>query len=109
MIVHKRKIEKLYNKLETERKSKDHILALTFDFMKTVSLPKIPVQELYYLRQLYLNIFCIHDIKKNTGSIYLYHEGNGKKGPNKVCSFIRTYILDVLKSHPNQYTEVHLY
>jgi hypothetical protein len=64
-MVHIRKSKKFYSQLELEKKSRDnHVLALTFDYMKTISLPKIPVQELYYMRQLSLNLFCIHNIKK---------------------------------------------
>lgn len=105
-MVHIRRRKKFYSQLESEKKKPDnHVLALTFDYMKTISLPKIPVQELYYMRQLSLNLFCIHNIKKNTSSIYLYHEGNGRKGPNEGCTFLREY----LKSLPEEYTELHLY
>ncbi|KAL3281076.1 hypothetical protein HHI36_004300 [Cryptolaemus montrouzieri] len=36
----------------------------------------IPVQEVFYLRQLWVNIFCIHNVKTN----------------NEACSFLKDYI-----------------
>lgn len=108
LAVHKRKSKKFYNKLkeEVDNKSSDpHVKAICFDFMQNVHIPNVPVQDTFYLRQLTTNIFCIHDIKKNTGNIYLYHEGVAKKGPNEVCSFIQ----DFLDSVPLQYTELHVY
>lgn len=109
LLVHRRKAKKFYSALQHE-KSQDgqketHVLSLAFDYMKTVSLPKVPVQELYYLRQLSVNIFGIHHIKDNKTTIFLYHEGIAKKGPNEVCSFINEY----LKSIPDHYTELRLF
>lgn len=43
--------------------------------------------------------------KNKKSTIYLHHEGNGKKGPNKVCSFLYVFI----KSVPANYTELHIY
>lgn len=43
-------------------------------YMEYLSLPKIPVQEMFYLRKLWPYIFCIHDIKTNLAEFYIYHE-----------------------------------
>lgn len=81
LMVHKRKSKIFYNKLEEEREINDpHVLALAFDFMKTVSLPKIPVQDLYYLRQLSLNVFSINDIKKTKVPYFYTMKGTEEKG-----------------------------
>lgn len=92
LAVHKRKSKKFYSALKHESsdaaKDESHVLSLAFDYMKTISLPKMPVQELYYLRQLSLNVLGIHNIKENNTSIYLYHEGLAKKGPNEVISIL---------------------
>ncbi|KAJ4426942.1 hypothetical protein ANN_26741 [Periplaneta americana] len=69
-------------------KSKDqhHVLAIAFDYMQNISLPVIPVQGTFYLRQLNVNSFCIHDVKKNHATLYIYNEGIAKKGPNE-CTY----------------------
>ena len=60
----------------------EHILSSAFDYMKTISLPKISVQQLYYMRQLPFNVFSIYNINEEISHIYLYHEGQRRKGPN---------------------------
>lgn len=75
------------------------------DFMMNVPLPKIPVQELFYVRQLTGYVFCIQDIKQNKSTIFIYHIGQAKRGPDKVCSLLKQYIDDV----PMTYDKLHVY
>lgn len=72
-VVHKRKASKFYSRMKKEVESKDepHVLAVCFDFMQNVQLPRIPVQETFYLLQLTTSAFYVHDIKKNEAFIYL--------------------------------------
>jgi hypothetical protein len=109
LVVHKRKSKKFYDALRHEQsdeaKTETHVLSLCFDYMKTVSLPKLPIQELYYLRQLSVNVFGINNIKENKTEVYLYHEGIGKKGPNEVCSFLYDYLQTVSET----YTELRIF
>ena len=73
--------------------SKDpSVSALSFDFMQNIQLPKTPVQDVYYLRQLTYNLFSIQNLGQNKSKIYTYHEGLAKKGANEVVSFIWDYI-----------------
>jgi hypothetical protein len=58
LIVHKRQSKYFYSMLDSERNNpnrNNNVLSISFDYMKTTSLPKIPVQDLYYLRQLSCN------------------------------------------------------
>lgn len=59
--------------------------------MQNLQLPHIPVQETFYLRQLCVYVFCLYDIKKNKAKLYIYHEGQAKKGPDDVCSFLSDF------------------
>ncbi|KAJ4429894.1 hypothetical protein ANN_22098 [Periplaneta americana] len=72
--VHKRRANKFYSQLQSDRSATEEVLPLCFDFMQNIPLPTIPVQETYYMRQLHVNFFCIHNIKTSTAAIYLYHE-----------------------------------
>ena len=64
--VHKHRSEKFYNALKHETSEdasrEEHVLPLAFDYMKTISLPKIPVQQLYYTLQLSVNVFSIGEM-----------------------------------------------
>lgn len=66
--------------------------------MQNLQLPHVPVQETFYLRQLTVNVFCIHNLKDDSAVFYLYHEGQAGKGPNEVCSFLLDYIKSSLKN-----------
>jgi hypothetical protein len=60
--------------------------------MQNLPLPNIFVQEVFYLHQLWVNVFCIHDLKNNNTKLYVYHEGEANKSPDEVCSFLWHYI-----------------
>jgi len=95
LLVHKRRSKKFYTSLKEsvdECKNRDDLMALSFDFMQNVHLPEVPVQDLFYLTQLNVNIFGIHNLKTGKAIYYIYHEGIAKKGPNEVCSFLLDYV-----------------
>lgn len=93
--VHKKRSKKFYTKLQEARQRSQEdetFLGICYDYMQNISLPIIPVQEIFYLRQLSVSIFCIHNLKTGKNVLFMYHEGQAKKGPNEVCSFVMTYI-----------------
>ena len=95
LIVHKRRAKKFYQYLknaETRCKTNENVLALSFDYMQNLHLPETPVQDLFYLTQLTVNVFNIHNFKTGESFFYIYHEGNGNKGPNEVFFFLLHYI-----------------
>ncbi|KAF2892168.1 hypothetical protein ILUMI_14005, partial [Ignelater luminosus] len=59
------------------------------DYMQNLMLPCIPIQDTFYLQQLSVNVFNIHDMKTEKSFIYAV----GKKGPNEVYSFIVDFIM----------------
>ena len=70
-----------------------------------VPLPVIPVQDTFCLRQLTVNVSCIHDIKQNKAQVYVYHEGKARKSPDEVCSVVHDYLSQV----SGEIEEVHVY
>lgn len=92
MVVHNRRSKKYYSAMKEATQNKDDdTVALAFDFMQNLPLPHIPVQEVFYMRQLWLNVFSIHDLKTNRSKLYVYHEGEANKGPDEVCSMLLHY------------------
>lgn len=92
LLVHKRRSRKFYDALKESKTLDDQSQAICIDFMANVSLPVIPVQDLYYYRQLTVNTFGIHDIKSGKMTCFVYHEVEGGKGANDVCSHLKYYI-----------------
>lgn len=94
-VVHKTRAKKFYSKLDeakTRSQNDEEFLGLCFDYMQNVPLPMVPVQELFYLRQLTVSVFGIHNLKTGKNVIYLYHEGQARKGPDEVCTFVMKYL-----------------
>lgn len=74
--------------------------------MQNLPLPVTPVQEMFYYRQLWVNAFEIHDLKKNAGKFYVYHEGQANKSPDEVCTFLLDYVNNHIEDHV---TELHIF
>lgn len=95
LLVHKRKAQKFYKKLKSVEKlchEREDVAGICFDFMSNLPLPNIPVQDIFYYRQLWINTFEIHNLGKNNGMLFIYHEGQAKKSPNEICTFLEMYI-----------------
>lgn len=109
LLVHKRRAKKFYNKLQeiTNLCKEDKTTsALVFDYMQNLPLPFLPVQEMFYLRKLWLYVFCVHNLSDNSSVFYTYHEGEGNKGPDEVCSFLSHYITNFL---PESVSKLHVF
>ena len=94
-MVHQRQAKEFHThmKVVQEMCAKDNsVAAVVIDFMQNLPLPHIPVQEIFYLRQLWVNVCNIQDLKTSKSVFYIYHEGQAQKGPNEVCSFLLNYI-----------------
>nr|CAH7732278.1 unnamed protein product [Callosobruchus chinensis] len=106
LMVHKRRTKTFCTKLKSESElvpgDADNILALSFDYMQNIQLPKTPVGDVFYYQQLTVSVFCIHDIKENTAKMYIYHEGQAKK------LLMRFALLDYMKDTPENINEVRL-
>lgn len=108
-ILHLRRAKKFYAALKDIGKkcqNEPDTFGIVFDFMQNLPLPNIPVQEIFYYRQLWVNCFCITDLKTNTSTVYMYHEGIAKKGGNEVASLL----VDFLQQHiPKTAKELHIF
>lgn len=105
-MVHIRRSKKFFDKIKAVAalvKQSDDSVGICIDYMQNLELPNIPIQDMFYLRQLSVNIFNIHDLKTGKATIYLYHEGMAKKGANEVISFLNQYIKSLPQNIKNLY------
>ncbi|CAH1114664.1 unnamed protein product [Psylliodes chrysocephalus] len=66
LAVHKRRAKKFYYSLKesTDKcKIRDDLFVITFEYMQNVHLAEVPVKDLFYLTQLTVSIFGIHNYK----------------------------------------------
>ncbi|KAJ8881308.1 hypothetical protein PR048_017789 [Dryococelus australis] len=99
LMFHTRRSRKSYSALQFEQsqeaKEEGNVISLSFDFMQNIILPKVPV-----------NVFCITDIKARTSYFYIYHEGEGGKYPDEVCSFLHDYVNHGMKGYITAYATI---
>ena len=76
----------------TLAKTCDHLEALTFDMEKTLPLPKIPTNIVFYKRQLWLYNCGVHSGKTGKGFCYVWVEGTAGKGAQEVGSALRKHL-----------------
>lgn len=108
-MVHIKRSQKFYKKIkEIEKltKSRDDVEGICIDFMQNLPLPHIPVQEVFYMRQLWVFTFGIKSLKSGKSYFYVYHEGQAKKGPNEVCTLLSKYISEHI---PQSCKELHIF
>lgn len=108
LMVHRRRAKQFHTALKNTTKlseTNENIVGLVFDFMQNIDLPKIPVQEVFYLRQLTVQVFCIYNTKTKLSHFYVYHEGKANKGSNDVTSFL----MDYMSTLPSNIEEIHLF
>lgn len=94
-VVHLRRAKKFYTQMDhikTVCQQHENTAGICIDYMQNLFLPAIPVQDTFYLHQLTVNVFNIHDLRTGKAWFYIYHEGYEKKSPNEVCSFLMDYI-----------------
>lgn len=89
--IHKKRAKAFYDHLKEED---PEVLNISFDCQKNLPLPKIPDQEVYYRRQVYLyNLTAVKGtskdkLTKENCTSYLWTEDQHKKGSSEISSCI---------------------
>ena len=73
-------------------KDSEDIAAISFDFEQNFPLPHIPTGEVFYLRQVWLYVFGVHDCGKNSATMYCWPENVAHKGSNEVVSCLDSFL-----------------
>ncbi len=73
-------------------KNNRKIAAITLDYEKNLPIPVTKVSSEYYMRQLWLHNFCIHNMVNEKAEMFVYSEHFAGKGANEVISFLDFYI-----------------
>jgi hypothetical protein len=93
----------IQNEVKNLIKSDNKFSAISMDFEKNLPLPVSKVSFEYYLRQLWLQNFCIHDMCNGQSNMFLYSEHFAKKGPNEIISCLNFYFQKLNPSIKNLY------
>ena len=105
---HLRKAESFYGSLRVDTclaKQDKHIATITFDFQQNFPLPSVPVGEIFYMHQLWLYAFGVHNCGNGDVRMYCWPETVSGRGSDEVVSCLLHY----LTSLPEQVTTLYLY
>lgn len=96
--VHKERAKWFHKSLEKCKelaKENENVETISFDFMQHVPVPKIGVNEIFYLRQLWLYTFGIHQHSIEKPFFFCWSESDAGHGVNEVLSCL----LQFIKNH----------
>ena len=69
-------------------------ITIAFDMEKTLPLPKLTVEDAFYLRQLWLYNLGVHVVsdKVDKAHFHIWTENEGRRGANEVCSSLLAFL-----------------
>jgi len=73
------------------RENADHV-ALAIDLMKSLQVPKLPNEKMYYLRKLSTYVFGVHNYRDKSATMYWWSEDVGGRGSDEIGSCLWHYL-----------------
>ena len=105
---HLRRAEAFYGSLRSNTvlsKQNSHISTITFDFQQNLPLPSVPVGDVFYMQQLWIYVFGVHNCGTNEVRMYCWPETIAHRGSDEVISCLLHY----LHSLPGEVTTLNLF
>jgi hypothetical protein len=98
-LCHKKKVaayNRIKSKILSDAKGRVDLVVLEFDYAQNLPLPKLPVNDQFYKRLMWLYLFNVH-VHHSKRSFYFYSiEGSAKKGSNSVCTYLDHTLNQIL-------------
>lgn len=67
-------------------------ISICFDLQQVLPLPKTPIQDSFYARQISLYNFCIYNIDVKKATFYLWDETQANRGATEIGSAVYYYL-----------------
>ena len=74
--------------------SKDNVDMITYDFQQNLPTPNLHHSEVFYMRQLWVYNFGIHNCVSDVGHMCMFGEHTAKHDANAVSSCLHTYLTE---------------
>ena len=76
---------------KSKRDRNPNVAAICFDLQQTQPTPKLAASMAYYKRKLWTYNLCVHNLKTEKSTMYLWNETAGKRGSAEVSSCFQHY------------------
>lgn len=90
--VHKLRANAFYEHLKT---AEPNSLSLCFDLQQVQPLPRTPIQDAFYARQLGLYNFCVVPLDSKSPTFFTWDESQSGRGCTEIGSALYTYLLSL--------------
>ena len=111
-VLHRRRARKFYDLMNDV----DETYTITFDIMENLVLPKTPIGQAYYSRQLYFYVFGIVRHRGRDGTqgkkdvdLFVWLEFQNRKDSNMVASALHHYLGNVVRDELAHYRVLRLF
>lgn len=85
-----------------------NVKVVAVDLQQTLPCPKIRAGVAYYKRKLRVRNFCIYDINKREGTMFLWDEVTGGHGSDEVASCILKWLQTEMDDQGEDFTTLHV-
>ncbi|KAJ8674915.1 hypothetical protein QAD02_010701 [Eretmocerus hayati] len=104
IVLHKSNVEK-HKALKKLMMTDKDALCMEFDFGQNLPVPKLPVNEQFYKRLLWLHVLNVNILNDDSPSyMYFFMEGSSKKGGNAVCNFLLDAVSrEMMRAYHSKY------
>lgn len=111
-LLHRRRARKFYDLPNAVEET----FTIAFDVMQNQVLPKSPISQTFYSRQLYLYVFvvvrhrgCGQDQRKEDIHLFTWLESENKKDSNMVASALQYYLGTVVQHELREHSTLRLF
>lgn len=98
--IHKKRSKAFYKTIRNKVDDQETAV-IVFDLQQVQVLPKVPVQEAYYSRQLGLYNFGLCDMSNKKNYSYSWTENQSDRGSNEIASAVYHYLTEIMPSNEN--------
>lgn len=70
----------------------DNVAAICIDLQQTIPIPKLSTNVAYYHRKLWMYNCCIHNLKMNKATMFVWDEVTGGRGSVEIASCLKKWI-----------------
>ena len=65
---------------------------VAMDLQQTLPCPRISTGVAYYLRKLWVYNFCVYDLQKSLGNMFVWDETDGARGSDEIASCLLKWL-----------------
>lgn len=104
--VHKKRANAFYALAKEEH---DDAISFCFDLQQVQPLPKTPIQEAFYARQISMYVFCCVGMDSRNPTFYIWSEDQASRGATEIGSALLHHLNDLISNVNEKVKRIRLF